>query len=125
MLKLLRKLLGYDSVVAELEQAKIALSDMVSSRDYHANRADKLERDLQRVKDSAVAQSPHLVTEVVKIRKEEVTLVLPQNVYDKFERGVANTVVTSQTSELEAGYKLGVQHVLKEIRNGFVVPDSK
>ncbi len=45
--------------------------------------------------------------------------------YEKLEKLLnANTLVSNTTSEIEAGFKLGVQHVLKQLRVGYVVPDS-
>ncbi len=45
--------------------------------------------------------------------------------YEKLEKLLnANTLVSNTTSDIEAGFKLGVQHVLKQLRTGYVVPDS-
>lgn len=48
---------------------------------------------------------------------------LPQHVYDELERKVGTVVVNQVTTDLQAGFMLGVQSVLKELRNGFVVPN--
>ena len=50
---------------------------------------------------------------------------LPQHVYDELERKVGGVVVNQITTDLQAGYMLGIQAVLKELRNGFVVPTRK
>ena len=47
---------------------------------------------------------------------------LTQHVYDELERKVGSVVVNQVTTDLQAGYMLGVQAVLKELRNGYVVP---
>jgi len=47
---------------------------------------------------------------------------LPQHIYEELERKVGGVVVNQVTTDLQAGYMLGVQAVLKELRNGFVVP---
>lgn len=47
---------------------------------------------------------------------------LPQHVYESLEAKMAGPVVNQVTTDLQAGYMLGVQAVLKELRNGFVVP---
>lgn len=44
---------------------------------------------------------------------------LTPDVYAKLEKQCGSPAVTSTTSELEAGYKLGVQQVLKLLREGF------
>jgi hypothetical protein len=35
------------------------------------------------------------------------------------ESQLSNPMVSSQTSDLEAGFKLGIQHTLKVLRDGF------
>lgn len=47
---------------------------------------------------------------------------LPQHVYAALERECATIAVTQVTTELQAGFQLGVQDVLKRLRNGYVVP---
>lgn len=46
---------------------------------------------------------------------------LTQDVYLKFEQQLGQPVVTQATTELQAGYMLGIQHALKLLREGFVV----
>lgn len=49
---------------------------------------------------------------------------LTPEAYRALERAVggpANPVVTNTTSELQAGSQLGIQHVLKVLRDGFVI----
>lgn len=40
--------------------------------------------------------------------------------YRLLEQQVGNYVVTDKTTEISAGYQLGVQHVLKIVCDGFV-----
>ena len=47
---------------------------------------------------------------------------LTQHVYEELERKVGTVVVNQITTDLQAGYMLGVQAVLKELRNGYVIP---
>ncbi len=54
----------------------------------------------------------------------EVVVRMDYDVYDHLERSVSNTGVVSTTSEIEAGFKLGVQHVLQKLRAGYVIPRS-
>jgi len=42
-------------------------------------------------------------------------------VYATLEAKLSKLVVTSSTTDLEAGFQLGVQAVLKELRTGYVV----
>lgn len=44
---------------------------------------------------------------------------LTQLVYEQLERQVTPPIVTGTTTELQAGYALGVQQVLMLLRNGF------
>lgn len=56
-----------------------------------------------------------VVTEIRRV----ATLTKPQ--YDDFEKKVhAVTIVNSTTTDLQAGYQLGVQHALKVLRDGWV-----
>lgn len=50
---------------------------------------------------------------------------LPEHVYKELEGKLASPVVNQVTTDLQAGFMLGVQAVLKELRNGFVVPARK
>lgn len=70
-----------------------------------------LESELDSLRDS-----PEPVTEIFSRMNYEV--------YEYFERTVSNTSVASSTTDLEAGFKLGVQHVLAKLRNGYVTPRS-
>lgn len=49
---------------------------------------------------------------------------LTPEVYQALEAKLSRTIVTSTTTPLEAGYQLGVQAVLKELRAGYVVQAS-
>ncbi len=42
-------------------------------------------------------------------------------VYKHLERQCSNMLVTSTTSDIEAGYKLGVATVLEKLRQGYVI----
>ncbi len=66
-----------------------------------------------------------IVTETVT-NTETVTVDMPMArlempVYQQLERTCGNTLVVSTTTELEAGYKLGVASVLEKLRNGYVI----
>lgn len=52
------------------------------------------------------------ITEVVRLHAD---------IYAKLEQKLSRTVVTSETTPITAAYALGVEAVLKELRNGFVV----
>lgn len=58
------------------------------------------------------------------IRQLEVVTRLESDVYDYLEKQVSNTSISSNTSDIEAGFKLGVQHVLAKLRAGYVIPRS-
>lgn len=56
--------------------------------------------------------------------KETVTIEyarLPPHVYAALEKGVGYIGVTQHTTDLQAGYQLGVQAVLRALREGYVV----
>ncbi len=53
--------------------------------------------------------------------KEQVVTRLEPNVYAALEAKVPPPNVTTTTTELMAGYQLGVQTVLKLLRDGYVV----
>ncbi|CDK30099.1 hypothetical protein AMP1_28 [Burkholderia phage AMP1] len=53
--------------------------------------------------------------------QEQVVIRLDPEQYRTLERQVPPPVVTTQTTELLAGYQLGVQSVLKLLREGFTV----
>lgn len=46
---------------------------------------------------------------------------LQPELYQKLETKLSRAVVTSSTSAIEVGYQLGVEAVLKELRNGYVM----
>lgn len=46
---------------------------------------------------------------------------LTREVYEDLERKVGRVIVTQETTALQAGYQLGVQAVLKALREGYVV----
>lgn len=52
--------------------------------------------------------------------KERVLNRLTPEVYRELEKKLSTPLVTVQTTELLAGYLLGIQTVLKELRNGYV-----
>lgn len=47
-------------------------------------------------------------------------VVLQQDVYKLLESRVSRGTVNQQTTDLMAGYQLGVEAVLRELRNGLV-----
>jgi hypothetical protein len=47
--------------------------------------------------------------------------VLSAEQYAKLEKSLTPPTVTTQTTDLLAGYQLGVQEVLKKLRAGYVV----
>ena len=51
-------------------------------------------------------------TEVVRLTQDQLAVL---------ERKLVPPVVTNQTTELMAGYQLGVQAALKELRDGFTI----
>ena len=46
---------------------------------------------------------------------------LAPNVYNALEKSLPIPAVTTTTTELQAGFALGIQFVLKQLREGFVV----
>ncbi len=48
---------------------------------------------------------------------------LQQDIYKKLETKFSRIVVTEQTTAFQAGYALGIEAVLKELRNGLTVDD--
>lgn len=62
------------------------------------------------------------VTEEIAPPTEAVTVTrLTPEVYAQLERSVAgHTAVRSSTTSLEAGFQLGIAHVMKIIREGIV-----
>lgn len=52
----------------------------------------------------------------------EATRLRP-DVYDSLARRMPKPVVTEQTTELQAGFQLGVQYVLTALREGFVTQE--
>ncbi len=50
--------------------------------------------------------------------------VLPYELYKQLERSVSSTLVSNTTTELEAGFKLGIQTVLEKVRNGYAIEKS-
>lgn len=50
---------------------------------------------------------------------------LEHDTYIQLEKLVGNVLVTSTTSDTEAGFKLGVQHVLQKLRDGYVIQRSQ
>jgi len=53
-----------------------------------------------------------VITKVVILNKDQ---------YRALERSLPPPVVVGTTTELQAGFALGVQHVLKALREGYVV----
>ncbi len=64
------------------------------------------------------------VIPVAPIAKTEVNTVirLDLNQYLELERKVlSDVIVTEKTTDIHAGYQLGIQKVLRELRAGFVI----
>lgn len=53
--------------------------------------------------------------------KEQILIRLDPDAYARLERELTPPVVTNQTTDLMAGYQLGVQEVLKKLRSGYVI----
>lgn len=104
--------------------SKLSDSQLSKVRDYYLISGPyqyELERLHTRISELEGALSssesvPEPVTEIFSRMNYEV--------YEYFERTVSNTSVASSTTDLEAGFKLGVQHVLAKLRNGYVTPRS-
>lgn len=54
------------------------------------------------------------------VKVVELTRLRP-DVYAGLEKQVAAPYVDRQTTEIQAGFLLGIQHVLKVLRDGYVV----
>lgn len=54
--------------------------------------------------------------------KEVVVHRLTQEVYKHLEGQMPAPFVNQQTTDVQAGFALGIQYVLKQLREGFVVP---
>lgn len=59
------------------------------------------------------------------IAREQVVTRLHTDVYLELEKKVGVTLVTAATTPLQAGYQLGIQAVLKELRVGYVTTKSQ
>jgi len=46
---------------------------------------------------------------------------LTKEVYEDLERKLPPPIVQRDTSDLQAGFQLGIQHVLKLLREGYVI----
>lgn len=51
----------------------------------------------------------------------EEVVVLTRAQYEKLENQLPAPVPSSNTTDIQAGYQLGIQHVLKLLRQGFVM----
>jgi hypothetical protein len=49
---------------------------------------------------------------------------LPSAVYKDLEKKLTSVVVTEKTTEIQAGYMLGIQQALRVIREGFTIEAS-
>ncbi len=67
--------------------------------------------------DSLISKDSNTVSNTVTT----VITRLEPDVYNELEKKVSNILVSSTTTELEAGYKLGIQHVLKVLRDGYAI----
>ncbi len=79
--------------------------------------------EFSRGKQVALRQQP--LTNPVEVKTVEQVVVyarLTTEVYEYLEKSVnSNTLVSSNTSDIESGFKLGVQHVLSFLRKGYVI----
>lgn len=48
-------------------------------------------------------------------------IVLTKVQYEKLEKQLPMPVPNSSTTEIQAGYHMGIQHILKLLREGFVI----
>lgn len=53
--------------------------------------------------------------------KQRTLVRLEPHVYVELERKLSKLLVTSSTTQIEVGFQLGIQAVLKELRAGYVV----
>lgn len=53
-----------------------------------------------------------------------ITHRLSETAYAALEKTVPSPVVDDKTTELQAGFRLGIQFILQKLREGYVVPDS-
>lgn len=60
-------------------------------------------------------------TEPAQETSELVTHRLSPEAYRALEQTLSNTSVSSSTTDGQAFYKLGIEHALKTLREGFVV----
>ncbi len=62
---------------------------------------------------------------VKEVTHTSVVQRLEHDTYIQLEKLVGNVLVTSTTSDIEAGFKLGAQHVLQKLRDGYVISRSQ
>lgn len=55
----------------------------------------------------------------------QVIARLEYSTYRVLEKKLTPPVVTDRTTDIQAGYQLGIQAVLKELREGFVVGEQR
>ena len=53
--------------------------------------------------------------------KEEYIVRLSPDVYKQLEDGLPSPVVSQTTTEIQAGFNLGIQFVLKKLRDGYTI----
>lgn len=76
-------------------------------------------------KQKSLINSCHLDDATTGVHLETKTLVRLDAVqYRELERRLPPPAVTNSTSDLMAGYQLGVQAVLKLIREGFTIGET-
>ena len=56
-----------------------------------------------------------------KAPKEEYIVRLSPDVYKQLERDLPVPLVSQTTTELQAGFNLGIQYVLKKLRDGYTI----
>jgi hypothetical protein len=53
--------------------------------------------------------------------KEQVVQRLSPLAYEQLRKSLPDIAVNNETSPMQAGYQLGIQAILKKLREGFVV----
>lgn len=59
--------------------------------------------------------------EIVYVEQTREVVRLTSEEYRKLEKSISKTAIDHGTTQLEAGFKLGVEHALRTIREGFTV----
>lgn len=54
-------------------------------------------------------------------KREEIFVRMNTRIYESLEAKLPQAGVTATTTELQAGFQLGIQYVLKLLREGYVI----